>query len=350
MSRAWKKIRPLLPRIVGLIVVPFIFYRLLTPIINKWDAVHPYLEQVRWDLLALACLMFAINQYMTRLISWRIILAGLGYHLPRSASARIWVTSELARYIPGAIWQVVGRAALAKPYGLPMTTCSVSQVLELTFYLLANVMVAVATLSFMGSQIAEPRVQLALRLATFLIPALLILLHPRIFYPMVNMALRRIHRPPILTRLSGLRMVALMGLALGSVLWLGVAIWLATYSILHVPFKDAWILSGAYCLAWSAGFCMGFMASGGLGIRELVLSAGLTLLLSNSMGTQLDPATRMALLAAVALMLRLWATTGELIFAAFAYLWDWRNRTRANAPATAFTGATSLPSTVTVDP
>ena len=47
-----------------------------------------------------------------------------------------------AEYVPGVIWQVAGRAYLAKPYGVSKTVCAfaASQILELTIFLLANIL------------------------------------------------------------------------------------------------------------------------------------------------------------------------------------------------------------------
>ena len=321
---AWRKIRPYLPKMIGIIVVPLIFYRLFKPIVLQWDDIKPHLAEIRWELLALACLMFSLNQGFCRLTSWRGVLHGLGWRMPLKGGARVWAMSELARYVPGLVWQVVGRAFLAKPYGLPMTTSSVSQVLELTIYLLANVIVAASTLSLVSAQIANEQTRLALRLATLLVPILLAFVHPRVFYPVVNAVLRKLKKPLIEKRLSFRRLIGLLALCVAGQAWLGLAIWLATASILQVPVIDFWLLSGAYCLAWTAGFCMSPIAPGGVGIRELVLSGTLVLLVGSRIGAELDPAARMAIFAAIALLLRLWATTGELIFATAAYAWDFR--------------------------
>ena len=74
----------------------------------------------------------------------------LKYRVPLAPAVRIWSTSELARYLPGVIWQVVGRIYLVKPYGVRGSHCSASQVLELVIFLLANMLVAVACLVWLG--------------------------------------------------------------------------------------------------------------------------------------------------------------------------------------------------------
>ncbi len=324
LTRAWRRCRPWVPKLIGIVVVPIIFYRLLKPIVIQWENIGPHLADTRWDLLALACVMFAINQGVCRMTSWRGVLKGLGWHMPLRGGARVWASSELARYIPGLVWQVVGRAFMAKPYGLPIPTCSVSQVLEITIYLLANVIVAASTLSLVSAQISDDKTRLALRLAILLIPLLLAFLHPRIFYTVVNAILKKLKKPTIERKLSGRRLLGLLMLAVAGQAWLGLAIWIATSSILKVPLTDAWLLAGSYCLAWTAGFCMAWMAPSGVGIRELVLSGTLVLLVGSRMGAELDRSGQLAIFAAISLLLRLWATTGEVLFATIAYAFDFR--------------------------
>src|SRR5207244_4971965 len=90
----------------------------------------------------LASAMFAFFLLCFRALSWRRALKAFGYKLPCGAAARIWSASELARYLPGAIWQVVGRVYLCKPYGIPGSIASTSQILEICIFLFANVLLA----------------------------------------------------------------------------------------------------------------------------------------------------------------------------------------------------------------
>src|SRR6185295_15735983 len=120
---------------------------------------------------------FASFLLFFRAMAWRRILKAFGYRLPYPAAARIWATSEMARYLPGAIWQVVGRVYLCKPYGIPGAIVSTSQILEVCIFLFANVLIAGACLLYFGAKIdAHARPWLVTALA--LVPTLALLLHP----------------------------------------------------------------------------------------------------------------------------------------------------------------------------
>ena len=153
---------------------------------------------------------------------------GPGQADPRRAATRIWSTSELARYLPGVIWQVVGRAYLCKPYGVSGRICSTSQVLELAIFLLANLMMAVACLAFLARHV-HGVARGWLIAAAALVPVLVFVLHPRVFYGTVNRILARLNKPALERTLSFKRLLGLLGWSLLGLAWQGLSIWVVVY-------------------------------------------------------------------------------------------------------------------------
>jgi hypothetical protein len=296
---------------------------------KKWHDVGPRIMATSPSRFILAAVMFALFLFVIRVVSWRLIIKGFGHQLPFFAAARIWATSELARYVPGAIWQVVGRVYLVQPYGVDAITSSTSQILELSVFLLANVLLALACLpACAGSALfqgASPHDQAiakaALITAAALSPLLLLLLNPRIFYGLTNRALRLIGKPPISTRVGGRVLLRLMALALGGLVWQGLAIWvlIGQKNALNIPLDRIGLIIGAYSLAWSFGF-VAVWAPAGLGVRELVLVTSLRYALPSSVTTAGDD----VFLAFIAVLLRLWTIAGEVILTSIAYILDHR--------------------------
>lgn len=56
--------------------------------------------------------------YAMLIAAWSAVLRGWGERLPYREAARIWCLSNLARYIPGRVWQIAGMAALAQRAGV----------------------------------------------------------------------------------------------------------------------------------------------------------------------------------------------------------------------------------------
>src|SRR6185436_9096492 len=105
--------------------------------------------------------------------------------------------------------------------------------------------------------------------AMALVPLLAILLHPKIFYGIGNRILARLGKPAITKRLRGKKLTALLLWAVIGLLWQSLALWLLVAQPLDLPPQKWWVVAGAYCLAWIAGF-LAFWAPGGLAVREIV--------------------------------------------------------------------------------
>jgi uncharacterized membrane protein YbhN (UPF0104 family) len=324
---AWNAAKPWLWRSAGVAITGAIFFYMFRKIALHWHepAIRDRVLATSIPRFLLASVMFALFLFAFRAFSWRKALKGFGYKLPYGPAIRIWSVSELARYLPGSIWQVVGRVYLAKPYGIPGSIVSTSQILELSIFLLANVLIAVPCLLFAGTKSARlgdarPWFFVAMALA----PLLSIILHPKVFYGITNHILTRLGKPPVTKRLRGNKLLGLLLWSIFGLLFQSLAVFLLVREPLGLPWTKWWVVAGAYCLAWSAGF-LAVWAQGGLAVRELVFVAVMRLVVPHRFQDQFaTPASFAALLAFLSLLLRLWTIVGELILTGIAGAWDYR--------------------------
>jgi len=320
-SRIWQFLKPWIRRIGGIGITVALFWYLIKPIVLHWAEVSTLAEKISPLNFVLAVGLFAVFLFVFRTISWWTILRGLGHPVPLAPTTRIWSTSELARYLPGVIWQVVGRIYLVKPYGVPGAICSTSQVLELIVFLLANVFVAVACLLWFGIKNVHDTARIWLVVAMCLLPGLLILLHPSVFYRIMNKVISAFKRPPVATRVPGWTLMALLAWNIVGLVVMGIAIWLIVTGPLGLPIGKWWVVGGAYCLAWCAGF-IAVWAPGGIGVREWVFMLVVIVILPEAIQAKYPHEALKDFARLVALILRGWATAGELVVAIFAYLFD----------------------------
>lgn len=304
------------------------------PVRHYWRDVHQRVMETSLQRLLIAALMFAVFLFVFRVLSWRKIIACFGFKLPLATSARIWSLSELARYLPGVIWQVWGRVYLVRPYGVNAIACSASQMLELAIFLMANILVVLACLPWFAANLTG-RAHFSFWLALAVAPVLLLLLIPRVFYGIINSVMRRLKKPPIQKRLHAKVLFALLGWAVLGLCWQGVAIWLLLSQphALGLAPGDLPLVIGAYCLAWCAGFLM-VTAPGGIGVREVVLVGALRFALPAHVRQQFSNAeNENVVLFFLAVLLRLWTIAGELTLSTVAHLLDYRGALgRADAP------------------
>jgi hypothetical protein len=322
-----------LRRVTGICLTLAIFAWIFKPVVLHWPRVKDRIHQTNVFPVLVASLMFSAFLFIFRAMSWRRILIGFGHRLPVAPTVRIWSSSELSRYLPGVIWQVVSRIYLVKPYGVRGSVCSATQILELALFLLANVLMAVACLTWHGHKVLAPTAQRWLFGAIALIPILIFLLYPSIFYGITNVVMKRLGKPQIVERLRFRELIALLLWNVLGLVWQSLAIWLVVSQPLHLQFTKWWVVAGAYSLAWCAGF-LAFWAPGGIGVRELVFVMAMEIVLPRRVrDTFNDPAVQLGFLAFLSVLLRLWATTGELILTGLAYLLDYHGALgRADAP------------------
>lgn len=335
MRLLWGHTKPWLIRVVRIAFVAAILVWMLKPIYLQWSQVRGRILQTNWWQFAAAALMFSVFLFAFRALAWRRILIGFGHRLPVRPAVRIWSMSELARYVPGAIWQVVGRVHLTKPYGVSGSITSASQLLELTIFMLANTLLALLCLLFAGYHRIPPGFRHWVYIAAVFAPLLLLLLHPRIFYGLLNRLMRRLKKPPIEQALRKRQIFWLLLYTMIGLLWQSLAIWVLTRDALDLPLAKWWILAGAYCLAWTMGFSLGAISPAGAGVRELVFYTMLqVLLVSDPKWTAAHhfdegSAALTAYLAFLAILLRLWTIAGESIMAVAATVLD-RNSLPSN--------------------
>jgi hypothetical protein len=269
--------------------------------------------------------MFALFLFAFRAASWRWVLMSFGARLPLAAATRIWSVSELGRYLPGGIWQFVGRVYLVKPYGISGTVCTTSQMLELTIFLLANVLLALGCLLWFGVKSFEGPAETWLYAGMALVPLLLLVLHPRVLYKAINRVMRLMRKPAVEARLGFKELAGLLAWMMIGLLWQSLAIWILVGRPLELQLTKWWVVAGAYSLAWCAGF-LAVWAPGGIGVRELVFMAAMQVALPPAVRDRFrdDPAALTGFLAFLSVLLRLWATAGELALTGIAYAADLR--------------------------
>jgi len=144
----------------------------------------------------------------------------------------------------------------------------------------------------------------------------------------------RLGKPTMDQRLSGLALTGILVWNVLGLLWQAAAIYLLTKEALGLKIDWLWVLAGSYSLAWCAGF-LAFWAPGGIGVRELVFVTAMGVALPEPVRQSFSasPAALVVFLSFLSILLRLWATAGELVLASIAYTLDYRGALgRPDAP------------------
>ena len=242
-------------------------------LLTYWPHLVGYPWQVAGGPLVLA-LAALVAQMLVLATAWHRALALVAAPIAWRDGASMWLRAQIARYMPGGLWDVVGRVVLSRPLAMPTRAVPAAAGLEIGLQVLSAGSVAVLAL------LAYPDVQ-ARRYLPALLAALglvLLSLTPPLFRRLIHLGLNLIGRPPLETRLTFTGLMRLYLLYVGAHLLQGLAFVLFARGIGGVAWGQAPRMLAAYIAAWLAGYVIVF-APGGIGVRE----AALVLLLGNTL-------------------------------------------------------------------
>jgi glycosyltransferase 2 family protein len=281
---------------VGLAFLIFGF--LVLTVIDQWseiqsEGVHFH---IAWLVPAIVILPLF---YVFSALGWDFTLRFLGHPIGFGRAQVAWGQPLLARYVPGSVLYVLGRVLLSERAGVPRRITIASIVYEQAISATSAIVVAAYFI------ISHPDLQgQPLRWAVLLlIPAAIALLHPRIFGPLANRALKAFGREPLPEVISLRGVLAL--LAFYSLNWVVVAvgIYCVARSVTHIPFNDILLVGSAQAIGYFAALVT-LIAPAGLGVRDAAFAWGVKAAVGGSF----------ALGSLIAIAVRGVMTVGELLY------------------------------------
>lgn len=212
---------------------------------------------------------------------------------------RIWFLSNLARYVPGKVFQFLAVAQMSRAAGLSGPVLLTSMLVQTGLALLAAVVVAAWTLGELFFPGVSPLWPGAVATA-----AGVLLVHPALLNAALAVIPRLLRREVIRWNGGWGDGVALLGLSVVSWILYGGAYHLFVSSLAEVPPRMLPALTGVNALSFVAGYASPL--PGGAGLREVAM-AGL-----------LQPYLPAGVAAVLAIAARLWTIAAELLGGALA--------------------------------
>jgi glycosyltransferase 2 family protein len=262
----------------------------------NWEELQKHTWQVSPARLALSVVLHLAVLAWGVWIWSRVLRSFSGATVAYPALLRIWSLSNLARYVPGKVWQFVAVAQLGRARGLSGALMLTSVLIHTGLSLLAAVLVGVFTLAdVLFPQIAPMWLVVPAAIGS------LLAVHPVVLNGVISTIPRMLGRPVIAWTGSWL---AGVGLLIGSIFgWAlyGVAYYFLLDSLTPVAATAVPLLAGVNAWSFVVGY-LAFFSIAGLGARELAMTA------------LLQPVAPAAVAALLAVASRLWTVAAELIF------------------------------------
>jgi hypothetical protein len=262
---------------------------------EHWPTIASESLAIRWAPLLLASVITVLT-YGALIGAWVYSLRWWGQRLRYRPALYIWFLTNLARFLPGAIWQFVGLAALASRYEVSPLAATAAVLLQQLMFLVVGVVVTLVTLpSFLGTWAVGLSTIAGVLIGAILLAALATVF-PMLVPRLVAAAARVFRRPfvpPVLTTAELARYLALMLVG-----WFayGVAFWQFGQAVLGSRGPGLMLSVGAFVASYVVGL-LAIFAPGGIVVREAALVAALTPGLGASAALLLAVGSRLWLLA-----------------------------------------------------
>jgi len=238
-------------------------------------ALYNSILQVNWSILTIkpskitlgALILFSSNIFG----SWiqRTYYRKLGFFVSWAQGFALYGAPQLAKYLPGKLWSVIGYSGIAKWFTIPVIVSSTAIFILGVWGLVgASLLGVVLVLLNPAILIGQDLLYIGVLLAAAVL--LFICLHPRLYLRIVNVVLTLFKQPPISLNFSWRTMIEIVGgsFILNSLYFLGLA--LIIFSIVELPVSVLPVLVGIFCLANVIGF-LALFAPAGIGVREGIL-------------------------------------------------------------------------------
>lgn len=236
---------------------------------QRWEDVRPVLHRLDagWLALSFAAALLAL---VASAAMWRSLLADLGSRLPIRVAGRVFLVSQLGKYVPGSVWPVLAQMELARDHDVPRTRAATASVLVMVVNLASGLFVAALTIPAFAGDVA-----VRYRWMLLLAPVILAFLYPRVLNPLLALLLRLARRPPMEHALRLRDVTRAFAWSLAAWLAYGLHTWLLVLGIGTHVWAALPLAVGGFALAFCAGFLV-VIVPAGAGVRDVALAAALS--------------------------------------------------------------------------
>jgi uncharacterized membrane protein YbhN (UPF0104 family) len=204
-------------------------------------------------------------------LAWRVVLLELGPPVSTARAVRVFTVSFLAKYVPGRVPGLIAATKVAKAnevsFGRLMGTAALSLSLVMLTGLTIGLLAGIQVLGAQTAWLVAAAVLIVIALA-----------RPRLVNRGAHLLLRLVRRrePAGSASARGVR----LAVAAQSLSWLvaGLHLWLLAIAMGAAPARSLALCVGAFTLAMTLGQ-VAVVIPDGIGVREAVLTAALTIVL-----------------------------------------------------------------------
>jgi hypothetical protein len=273
---------------------------LVRAIVTRWSQIAAFPWQFRVVPLVGSITLYTAAGLFWATV-WRHMVVRSGCPIKWADGVRVYMVSNLAKYVPGSIWGYVSRAYLGRDEGLTVMGVGISAVWEVGITVMASLLLTVATIPAYPSRIPAAFLRLVLAVTLLCFVGLL----PPVFNRWVRLLRRGQSANPPSFRWHDFWLYLVS--AFGTHILVGTAFFLFTRSFVDIDLRSWWSLVGLWSFSATAGLVI-VLVPYGLGVKEGLLTLFL------------QPFLPIELATLISLASRLWTVACEVLAALLAVL------------------------------
>lgn len=285
-------------------------------IIDKSSQLNLDFSKINIFYLLLGIFLFFVY-YIFRSLLWQKTLKEKGHKIPFRENTYRFAFSEIKRYVPGNIWSFLSRGVLFNEAGVDKKTLGISLIADVQQVIIGCGLVSLLAIPWLLSSPNELKIKLVSLLPVSIIAIIIFFITTSFIYTRKYLKSDSngiaLHSNILLANLllPGFSLnskIKLIILSIFTYFIFGVGNFFALLSIYNIGFNEFLNLSSFFTFSLLVGY-LSFITPMGLGVREGVVTLGLSKI------------TTLTNAGAIAIFTRIVLILSELLFLLFAFLW-----------------------------
>ncbi|MEW6418481.1 MAG: lysylphosphatidylglycerol synthase transmembrane domain-containing protein [Nitrospirota bacterium] len=282
-------LKKMLSATVGLIIIFF----LLRHVWTYWDILKNSKVSIKWTMI-LFSYFFGLLSFFIYSLAWHFMLRSDGMSVRFAVSNYMLTKGNLGKYIPGRVWQFVGRLYFFNDIGFSKARIIMIAALEQYFLMLSAFLIfGISFLFFQNILNNAFLIYLKIIIIVGLITGFLSL-HPKSIVFWNRIFLKLTKREDLQIYISTKYIVLLISLYFIYWITIGLSVLFLIKGGLNIPVKYMLFVVGSNAIAYFVGY-ISFIIPNGLGVREGVLTYLLELFIVKGLGAVISILSRIML-------------------------------------------------------
>jgi len=275
------------------LVALYFIWQIIAP--NSQDLISN-LSNINYTLFTIGLISFLVF-YTLRSYIWHRLLREKNHKIPFKQTSYLWAISEIKRYIPGKFWFILGRAVAFYDKGVAKKDTGKFLITELQIFAVSSLVVSLLSIPFLQDKpqfafLNSNDLYSSLIILLVFLLAMLFIYSPKLLQ-LLPQKLQKILNP-LIPEFSPSSILFLLFISSIALVFFGLGNYFLIISLKFITPQLIPDIVGFFTLSFFLGF-LSFLTPAGLGIREGIITLGLSSLMTYDLAALISLFSRIML-------------------------------------------------------